>query len=46
MLAASLWKYPNSVGTLGTKSTAVVGIPQESMERKLVPIPKQMTRPF
>src|SRR6266481_2747127 len=42
----SEWKYPNTLGTLGTSSTAVVSIPQDIMERKVVPIPKQMIKPF
>jgi hypothetical protein len=46
ILGASLWKYPKSVGTLGIKSMAAVRIPHERIERKLVPIPKQITRPF
>ena len=33
-------------GTLGTNSTAVTGIPQELKERKVVPMPKQITRAF
>ncbi len=37
MLAASLWKYPNSVGTLGTKSTAVVGIPTKAWNENWFP---------
>src|SRR4051812_15095113 len=44
--AASGWKYPKSSGTLGTKSTTVVGIPHDIDDRKLVPIPKQITSAF
>ena len=36
-------KFPMA-GTLGTSSTAQASMPHESVERKLVPIPKQIVR--